>query len=390
MYLTGRLITATIFVWLFSLSPVASAQSSVLDQLRHDLAMRYLEPTPHMALAKFYFDKGDRLQAFYILESARRGRFEDTIFNQAFLTTFGHSTDSDNDREAPGLDDYRRRIAELYEKQPARAKAVMKEAIAKYPTTGLFRFNLGALLQREGKLPEAEAQLVKAAELSPRSSYIQAWVGRFFFKVRSDNQRALTYYLNAYFLDPHTYESEFVESRIRKINGAAAAVHIERLLKSGTPLIEIARDPNPTIAVQSVMQATEEWRPEYLATMVALMGHDDEEVRWLAAEAIKVHVDRSFDEQLRALLQEKDLRKRGLAAYVAVHLWKQESFETMRNMLREEAQLLRYDALSALIIEGGFEGRRIVVEHRARENNPTLQKLIDSTGVKKGLTNREP
>src|SRR5947207_15400204 len=113
MYLTGQLITATIFVWLFSLSPVASAQSSVLDQLRHDLAMHYLEPTPHMALAKFYLDKGDRLQAFYIMESARRGRLKDTIFNQAFLNTFGHSTDSDNDRdhEAPGLADYRRRIA---------------------------------------------------------------------------------------------------------------------------------------------------------------------------------------------------------------------------------------------------------------------------------------
>jgi hypothetical protein len=124
--------------------------------------------------------------------------------------------------------------------------------------------------------------------------------------------------------------------------------------------------------------------------MVALMGHDDEEVRWLATEAIKVHADRSFDEQLRGLLQERDLRKRGLAAYVAVHLWKQESFETMRNMLREEAQLLRYDALSALMIEGGNEGRRIVVEHRASESNPTLQKLIDSSGGKKGLTNRDP
>jgi tetratricopeptide (TPR) repeat protein len=255
MYLISRLITVAIFVGLFSLSPGARAQNSALDQLRHDLAMQYLEPSPHMALAKFYLDKGDRLQAFYILEGARRGRFEDKIFNQAFLKSFGNSTDNDNDRDAPGLDAYRRRIAELYEKQPARAKAVMREAIAKYPTNGLFRFNLGALLQREGKLPEAEAQLVKAAELSPRSSYIQAWVGRF-FKVKRDNQRALTYYLNAYFLDPHTYESEFVESRIRKINAEAAAVRIEQLLKSGTPLIEITRDPNPTIVVQSIMQAT--------------------------------------------------------------------------------------------------------------------------------------
>jgi AraC-like DNA-binding protein len=113
MYLTIRLITFAIFVVLFSLSLAAKAQRSTLDQLRHDLAMRYLEPAPHMALAKFYLDKGDRLQAFYILEAARRGRFEDAIFNRAFLNSFGNSPDNDNDRDAPVLDEYRRRIRSL-------------------------------------------------------------------------------------------------------------------------------------------------------------------------------------------------------------------------------------------------------------------------------------
>jgi len=238
-------------------------------------------------------------------------------------------------------------------------------------------------LQREGKLREAEAQLVKAAELSPRSSHIQAWVGRFFFKVKGDNQHALPYYLNAYFLDPHAYESEFVESRIREINWKIAAARINQLLKSGVPLIDVCRNSNPTVAVQAISRATQEWRPEYLATMLALMGHDDEEVRWLATEAIKNHADRSFDEKLKALLQERDLRKRGLAAYIAVHLWKQQSLALMRNTLREEAQLLRYDALSALMLEGGAEGRRIVLEHRPSERNPTLQRLIDSTASEK-------
>jgi hypothetical protein len=123
--------------------------------------------------------------------------------------------------------------------------------------------------------------------------------------------------------------------------------------------------------------------------MITLMGHDDEEVRWLATEAIKSHVDRSFDQQLRALLQESDLRKRGLGAYIAVYLWKQESFALMRNMLSEEAQLLRFDALSALILEGGAEGSRIVREHRKSELNPTLQRLIDEAAPKNGLSNRD-
>jgi hypothetical protein len=366
MYLFIRVISFVTLAGLFILSGEAQAQSSNLDQLRHDWAVRYLEPHPHMALAKFYLDKGDRLQAFYLLEAARRGRFEESIFNQAFFDSFLKATSSDSDSKAdtPLLDQYKKRIEALYEKEPVRAKAVITEALSKFPTDGQLRFTFGALLQGEDKLREAEAQLVKAAELSPSSSYIQSWVGRFFFKVKKDNQRALFFYLNAYFLDPHAYESEFVESRIRTINWEAAEVRVDQLLKSGTPLINLARDPNPTVGLQAIARATDSWRPEYLSTMIALLGHDDEAVRWAATEAIKSHVDRSFDEQLRTLLQERDLRKKGLAAYIAVHLWKQESFPSIREMLREEAQLLRFDALSALMLEGGSEGRRLVLEHR--------------------------
>lgn len=332
-----------------------------------------------MALARFYFDKGDRLQAFYIVETARRSRFEEPVFDEAFLAAF---VPNSPEKPEPLLEQYDKRIEALVEKDPAQAKTIALEAIAKFPASGDFKFILGALLQNEGKLDEAEAQLVKAAELSRRSAYIQTWVGRFFFKVRKDNQKALVYYLNAYFLSPHAYETEFVESRIQKINQEAATARIELLLKNGTPLMNLARDPNPAVAWEAISMAAEKWRPEYLATMVELMGHDDESVRSLASEAIKNHANQSFDEQLRTLLQDKDLRKRGMAAYIAVHRWKQASFPLMRAMLREEAQLLRYDALSALVIEGGPEGRRIVLEHRKNEHHPALLNLIDKRDVK--------
>src|SRR4051794_28173647 len=181
-------------------------------------------------------------------------------------------------------------------------------------------------MQQEGNLQDAEVQLVKSAEVSPNDSYIQAWVGRFFFKAKKDDERALNYYLNAYFLDPHAYESEFVESRIRTINWEAATARFEQLLKGGAPVTKIMQDPNPTVVLQAVVRASGDWRPEYLSAMLAMMEHEDEDIRWQATEAIKNHVDRSFDEQLRALLQDRDQRKRGLAAYIAVHLWKQESF----------------------------------------------------------------
>ena len=92
---------------------------------------------------------------------------------------------------------------------------------------------------------------------------------------------------------------------------------------------------------------------------------------------IKDKVDSSFDGTLKALLEDKDLRKRGLAAYIAVGRWKQASFGIIRTMLREESQLLRFDAVSALLIEGGPEGREILSEHLSVETHPQLKTMIE-------------
>lgn len=310
-----------------------------LIKLRQQLALNYLEPAPHMELAKYFWDKGDRLQAFYLLENARRARFPETQFDRAFYKTFS------NPRT--------------------------------HPKQGEILFIKAAELQNAGKLKEAEEDFVKAAELAPLSVHIQSWVGRFFHKARGDDKRALHYYLNAYFLSPHAYETEFVESRIRKINYEAASIRYRQLARSEAKVEEILNDANPTVVVLALEQLSEQWRPAYLKPMLDCLEHDDESVRWLATEALKKNVDRSFDDSLRALLQDSDLRKRGLAAYIAVHLWKQQSFVVLRAMLREKAQLLRFDAISALALEGGNEGRRILTEHRRRETHPTLIRLID-------------
>ena len=78
----------------------APAHDSALERLREDYAMRYLEPEPHMALAKYFRDRGDRLEAFYILEVARRTRFDEDEFNAAFKKYFLGEKPFDNSREA--------------------------------------------------------------------------------------------------------------------------------------------------------------------------------------------------------------------------------------------------------------------------------------------------
>src|SRR5882672_1986502 len=214
------------------------AQDDPLQQLRVDFAMRFLEPAPHMGLAKYYLDHGNRLQAFNILETARRSRFEEPVFNQAFQLTFhnfdyGSSAEESllkqlavdpqsaevifkladlyiardaltkakpylstgikfhpddfkftsglaeifriegNGQEAERLiKDYVHRypesetalairIKELIKTDPARAKLLATEARGKFPQSGKLAFDLAIILQRGGKLAEAEQFFVK-------------------------------------------------------------------------------------------------------------------------------------------------------------------------------------------------------------------------------------
>ena len=454
--LAAALVVAVAGVFIVT-SHATQSQSPSVSQLQAEYAMHFLEPAAHMALAKYYRDKGNRLQAFYILETARRGRFEEDEFNKAFALAFKGSQPPDFSKTAEAallskharepksidtivkladiyisredwpkakeylskairlqpedfenaealaevfsregkqeesdrllreymqkypetLNGYRLRIAEVSEKDPDKAKLLLLEAQKKFPQEGGIVFQLGTIRQREGNLREAEEHFVRAAEMSPDSALIQAWVGRFFFKVKNDDRRALNYYLNAYLLDPHAYETEYVESRIPKTSEVVSKADYEQQRKSGVPLTKILEDPNPGVVYIALEEMSSKWDPKYLKIFLDLMGHEDGGVRWYATQAIKEKVDRSFDETLRALLKDSDLRKRGLAAYIAVHLWKQESFGMMRAMLKEEAQILRFDAVSALIMEGGADGRAIVLEHLPRERHPGLRKVIE-------------
>ena len=74
IFRTGLLI---LLIALLMTPPHARGQEPTLGELRTDFAMRFLEPAPHMALAKYYVDRGNRLLAFDILEAARRTRFEE-------------------------------------------------------------------------------------------------------------------------------------------------------------------------------------------------------------------------------------------------------------------------------------------------------------------------
>ena len=443
-----------------AVSVLSQAQDNELKRLRADYAMRFLEPEPHMALAKYFLDRGDRLQAFYLLEAARRSHLEEKVFNRAFQLAFrgfdygpdaersllkelaanpqsetvnfkladlyiardelqkakpylvaaskiqpddfkyvvglaeilrieGHVQDGDQltkdflSKHSDSEEAWITRTEESIDKDPALAKSLLAHARAKFPKSSGLAFDQARVFQREGKLDEAEKTFVEAAQLSPQSADVQAWTGRFFLKVRVNKPKALDYYLNAYFLNPDTYDGEYAESRIRNLNWDLAQAEVAKRNQLGVPVEELLNDANPVVVDQALQQISKNWKASYLKVALNCLGHDDEEVRWIATQLIKAHVDRSFDPTLKALLSDEDLRKRGLAAYLAVHLWKRDSFEIMKKMLTEDSELLRFDAISALILEGEEEGRRIALEHAANERHPLLRQLLEKAKQEK-------
>ncbi|MCI0637987.1 MAG: tetratricopeptide repeat protein [Gemmataceae bacterium] len=433
-----------------------------LAELQRAYAMDHFDPQPHMALAKFHHDRGNRLLAYYILETARRTRFEAKSFDAAFDTTFRSVKPFDNSKGAEkallakhqqdpkdaetlfGLADiyisredwpnaknylnkliavkpeahenyealaevyrqekdkkkaeevvegfftkypesveaYARRIAPLMRKEPDKAKPLLEQALNKHPKHAMFVFNMAVLLQDAGKLKEAEEMFVRAADLGKDSAHIQGWVGQFFLRARENEEKSLQYYLNVYFIDPHFYDTEHAEGRIRKLNLTLAVSIVEKAEKESKQLDALLKHENPVVASLALGKIGQSWNAKAREHVLDALGHDDPTIRMQAVGILMKNPDDILNKDVQALLGGDDLRKRGLACYLAVNLWKEKGIEAVRPMLQDKSQLVRHDAISALWRDGGKQGKQIVRDHSKREKNPWLLRMTESLDKK--------
>jgi tetratricopeptide (TPR) repeat protein len=429
-----------------------------LAELRRAYAMDHFDPEPHMALAKFYHDRGNRLLAFYILETARRTRFDAKIFDAAFEMTFRGVKPFDNSKEAEKVlltkyqqdpkspetlfalaDIYISRedwlnaknyltkliavkpeayenyeaLAEVYRQQKDKKKAVelvesfftkypesaaayarkidplmrkdadkaaviLEQALKKHPKHAMFVFNMAVLLQDAGKLKDAEDMFVRAAELGKDNAHIQGWVGRFFLRASENEEKALHYYLNVYFIDPHFRDTEYAEGRIRKLNYTAAAAVVEKAGKEGKQLDALLEHENSVVASLALGRIAQSWNAKARRHVLEALGHDDPTIRMQAVGILMKNSDDILNKDVQTLLAGNDLRKRGLACYLVVSLWKEKGIEAVRPMLQDKSQLVRYDAISALWRDGGEKGKQIVRDYGQREKNLWLARMIKS------------
>jgi tetratricopeptide (TPR) repeat protein len=455
------LVLFTVLLLLVGISATAGQVPAVdpeLVRLRHEWAMKFFEPGPHMELAKYFRKKGNLIQAFYILESARRTRFDQKTFDRAFLLHFGgfapldnspkeeekyvellkaspndvkllshladiyisradykraepllrsaYEKDSQNYDMLLGLDElYRRletpekgaKLIEEYlrkypnsagdyylrlsriEKNREDARKLLSEALKKYPEEGYFWLYSGQLAMQSKNLDEAETNFVKAAELDKSSKSFQAAAASFFRVERKDLNRALGYYLNVYFLDPHAHFDGFAEAKVSSLNYENSKSKVEKAVSEGKKLESLFNDTNPMIVAIALSKLAENWDSSKTQIVLSLMRHDDVQIRWSAMLILIEKEGRKLDATIKTLLLDSDFRVRGLAAYMAVKLWKDESFPVMKSFLQESADVLRFDAVSALLMFGGATGKQIVKDHRSEESSEYLRKLIDAS-----------
>lgn len=323
----------------FAVTVPVHSQDTKLIELRKDFARRYLQPDAHYALAKYYLDHGNYLQAFLITEYARRYRFEEKDFDKTYIAFFG----------------------DPMPEPPYEAKDLFKTA---------------SNLVTQQKYDEAETYFQKAYAKYNKSFFINVWIGRFYYRTRSDSSKALPFYFEAYFLYPHAYETEYAESRIRAICFAEAEQSFKASQKSGKSLPELIRDQNPVVVGLAIEEMAKNWKPEYLNVMLEAMSNDDSITRWGAFVTLQRFAGQSLDRIINNLLTDSDLRKRGLAAYSIVERNGEERFQILTKMLADPAELVRFDAVSALVLRGGVTRKKILTEHQHVEKQPRLKALI--------------
>jgi Tfp pilus assembly protein PilF len=452
-------MSITIYLTVFLLGgDIPETKGPSLVELQHAYAMNHFEPEAHMALAKFHHDRGNRLLAYYILETARRTRFEANVFDAAFDNRFRGVKPLDNSKNAEkkllakhqqepkdaetlfGLSDiyvsredwktaklflnkliavkpedyenyealaevyrrekenkkaeeivkdffmkypdsveaFSRKIGPLMRKEPDKANALLEQALKKHPKHAMFLFNQAVLLQNANKLKEAEETFVKAAELGKDNTHIQWWVGRFFLRARENEDKSLHYYLNVYFLDPHFYDTEYAEGRIRKLNYNVAAAIIEKAEKDGKKIESLLKHENPVVVSLALSNLAEPWDAKNRKHFLDALGHDDPTIRMQATGILMKNADDALNKEIQAFLAGNNLLKRAVACYLAVNLWKEKGVEAVRPMLAEKSQLVRFDAISALWRDGGDKGKEVVRDHGKNEKHPWLIKMIKS------------
>jgi tetratricopeptide (TPR) repeat protein len=436
-------------------SPSRPFADDALDAPRKEYALHFFSVDAHVNLAKQQYDLGNRLQAFYTLETARREHFGQkeftTSFRRLFLNdTFDSSPQSESALQAQlmasrddekavkmladvyvsrkewakaiplletaikshpeeftqiaalarvytemgqqakaestidswiqghpqTVDAYHVRIDELFEKK-VDARALVDEALRKYPNDPTLHFDLGIVFERADDLAGTQREFDTAVRLGPSNVHIVGWVARFYFMRKIDLRHALELYLNAYFLDPEFYETEYAEDRIRKLAPEVALAIMKKAASNELSPPDLLPF-QPAVEKVLLRAAEHNWNADFATGALKILGSQDEVNRATAMNLLITHRDPQTEKQILQLLNEPAICKRGMAGYVAVKWNPQYAIPIVKTWLNDPEELVRFDAISALLESGGSEGRKLVQDYSSsgKEQNAYLRDIL--------------
>jgi tetratricopeptide (TPR) repeat protein len=348
-------------------------------------------------LADVYISRYEGAKAIPLLQKASKLRPDDYSAVAAMAKAYvdinekekGEAVISRWVREHPSsLPAYQTNIyTELDADDFAAPKEMVEEALKHYPDDALLHLDLGMVLERMHDLVGAQREFERAAALGGQFAAIQDSVAGFFWETKKDPRRALEYYLNAYFLDVDFHLTMTMEGHMVNIAREAAsllAAEIRENDANGTDNSATLDSLSPLLETVRLDLAKTNWDSNSMDTVLEVMGSDVEANRWGAMLLSAAHLNELSDDRLSKMLEDPDLRKRGMAGYLAVQRWHKKALPVMKRWLRDSAELIRFDAMSALVLYGDVAGRKMVEEYLASGKEPNVR-LREA--VKKALTN---
>lgn len=347
----------------FRVDSAEVASASARAQLRNDTAIRYTVPGPHLKLARYHYDVGNKLQGFYIAEKARR-MFGDEEFTPAFHEVAALRLDYSSITNQTELAPYCREHPDSIE---ARLLAVDK------------------MLKERPKAKESVQALEKLLAEFPQHVGPRAMAAWYFLKTKRDYEKALALYLDLYFFNPHHYDGEYAEFRIKQIVSDQKQSWWKVRNKSGAHLKDwVSSEMNPRVLDKFIQESRADWKAALVPVMMALLDNDDPDIQSGALHTLLAHPRDVPEVEIVAMLKEQDLIKRGMSAFLVVKCLPETEFTMLQDNLESSIELVQIDTIQALAGLGGVEGLRYLKAHKPAQMTPRVAEIWQSL-VERGL-----
>ena len=344
---TGSLGMTFIVSVLLSARGVGAGQDQVSDKhlmLRNDTAVHYFEPESHLKLARYHYDLGHKIQAFYISEYARKV-FGDEKFDQVFDKVAAVKM-----KVSPQFED------ETEFSKYCQAHPGSPEACA---------WGLGEKLKIPMLGPSGADNLIQEAlSKYPQHLIFKSMAARYYLKAQKDEEKALPLYVDLYFNDPHFYDGEFAEGRVKQISSARKGLWWSERVKSGEPFAQLCKaEDNPRVFDVATDHARKQWDSSMVQGMLTLLDNDDPSVQASALHTLLAHPDDIADEVVRKMLTEKDYIKRAMASFLVMKCLGDAEYALLKDNLDCGIDLVQLDTIQALGQMGGPKGIAFLKSH---------------------------